>query len=61
MTSSRVGAKTTTCGCFTSGLILCKRGNKYANVFPVPVGDSAITSCPSKIVGIACFEFQLIL
>jgi len=55
MTSSRVGAKTTTCGCFTSGLILCKRGNKYANVFPVPVGDSAITSCPSKIVGIACF------
>lgn len=50
-----VGVKIIICGCFILGLILCKRGNKYVNVFFVLVGDLVIMFCFFKIVGIVCF------
>src|SRR4051812_31144279 len=39
----------------TSALtILCRMGNRYAAVLPVPVWAQAIRSCLSRITGMAC-------
>ena len=52
--SSLVGVNINTSTFVFSIWILCRTGNKYANVFPVPVCDLPIISRPLKISGIAC-------
>ena len=44
MANSLVGVMIITCTPSNSGLIFSNTGNKKANVLPVPVGESKITS-----------------
>ena len=53
MANSREGTRMRTWIPFKLSSNFSKTGKTYANVFPVPVGDSAIQSFPSKISGIA--------